>query len=139
MTEADIDRIETRLGIAVPAEYREFQTSRGDKLKGLTHVLGGVSYGFFDDSLYLDAETVIETNRIERKPDSGTGDAFPGWWETFFLIGSDGGGGYYGLRLDGQPGVWMIGSDVEDAERVNESLGEYVEQEIERYREISGG
>jgi hypothetical protein len=138
MTEADVDRIGSQLGIAVPAEYRELLTSRGEEMKGLTHVLGGVTYGFFDDSLYLDAETVIETNRIERKPDSGTGYAFPGWWETFFLIGSDGGGGYYGLRLDGQPGVWMLGSDVADAEQVNESLAEYVEAEIARYREKSG-
>jgi hypothetical protein len=58
----------------------------------------------------------------------GTSDAFPKWWQQFFLIGSDGGGGYYCLRLDGVPGVWMIGSDNGDqAEKKFESLAEYLD------------
>jgi hypothetical protein len=139
MTQADIDRIGAELGITVPAEYRELMTSRAAELKGLTHVLGGTTYGFFDDTLDLDADSVIHTNRTERQPDSGTGYAFPDWWRTFFLIGSDGGGGYYGLRLDGQPGVWMIGSDSGDEERLYGSLSELVEEELKRYREKTGG
>jgi hypothetical protein len=138
MTQADIDRIGTLLGITVPGEYRDLQMTRAAELKGLTHELGGVTYGYFDDTLYLDADTVIETNRIERKPDSGTGYAFPDWWRTFFLLGSNGAGDYYCLRLDGQPGVWMIGSDCEEAEQVNASLAEFVEEQLKEYREKMG-
>ena len=48
-----------------------------------------------------------------------------------FLIGTNGGGDYYSLRLDDAEGVWLIGSDCgETPTRVAETLQQYVELTI---------
>lgn len=135
MTDADLDRIEEKLEITLPGAYRELLLTRAEELKGLTHEIRGKTYGWFDELLYLDADTVIETNLSERQPDAGTEYAFPDWSETFFLIGSDGAGGYYCLRLVDDWKVWMIGSDCGNVPRViSDSLSEFVNEEVERHR-----
>ena len=72
--------------------------SRAEELKAVTYEINGETCMWFEDSLFLNPEDVIDANRIERKPDSGTGYSFPKWWESYFLIGSDGGGGFYWRR-----------------------------------------
>jgi hypothetical protein len=135
LKEADFDRIGTELEIAVPGEYRALMRTRAADLQALTHPIRGKTFRWFDETLYFDADEVIRTNLIERRPDSGTGYAFPDWWRRFFLIGSDGGGGYYSLRLDGESGVWMIGSDCGDPQILYGSLAEFVDEEVRRHRE----
>jgi hypothetical protein len=121
MTLADLKRIEGGLGIKVPKDYRELMLSRAAELKAAG----------LDGILYLDADTIIITNLIQRKPDSGTGYAFPHWWKKFFLIGTDGAGDYYCLRLDRNRKVWMIGSDCGDKPiEMHGSLARFVEQEL---------
>ena len=39
--------------------------------------------------MYLDPKDVIRTNKLERPKDSGTGYAFPQWWKTFVLVGTN--------------------------------------------------
>src|SRR5258708_7160101 len=88
--------------------------TRAAELKGLTVERGGVTRKWFDEnqSLYLDTAEVIKTNLWEReKGELGADYVFPGWWKTFFLIGTNGAGDYYCLRLKGDRKVWMIGTD----------------------------
>src|SRR5262249_2203051 len=129
MTEKDLAQIEAKLQITLPKEYREMILSRSAELKAL---------GCFDDDLstfYLDPKAVISTNKLERPKDAGTAYAFPKWWETFFLVGTNGAGDYYCLRLDNKPGVWMIGSDCGDKPtRLYPSLKAYIDKMVKEHQ-----
>lgn len=136
MTDADLNRIETRLGIALPVPYRELMRTRAEELRGLTQEIRGVTHCWFDELLYLDADEVIEVNLSERQPDAETEFAFPNWSETFFLIGTNGAGDYYCLRLNGDRKVWMIGSDCGDEpSEMYGSLTEFVDEQVRRHAE----
>jgi hypothetical protein len=133
VTEADITRVETELGVQLPAEYREILLN-GTELQALTHVLGGVVYPFFQDTLYLDLDELIDVNTWGRKPESAVEYVFPGWWKEYFIIGSNGGGDYYCLRLDGTPAIWFLCCDSGEISHCYSSVTDYVEDELEKYR-----
>jgi hypothetical protein len=136
VTDTDLNRIEAGLGIALPKDYRELMRSRAEELKGLTHEIRGVTYGWFDDLLYLDADRCIDVNLSERQPNSGTGYAFPNWSNTFFLIGTNGAGDYYCLRLKDDRKVWMIGSDCgNEPSEMYPTLADFVNVQVRRHAE----
>jgi hypothetical protein len=136
VTESDLNRIEKRLGITLPKAYRELMRTRAEELKGLTHQIRGETYRWFDELLYLGADEVIEVNLSERQPDAGTEEAFPKWSKSFFLIGTNGAGDYYCLRLKGDRKVWMIGSDCGDVpSEIYGSLAEFVDDQVRRHAE----
>jgi hypothetical protein len=136
VTESELERIGRELGITVPAEYRELMRARSAELKKYTHQLAGVTWGWFQDTLYLDPSWVIEVNLLERQPDAGVAYQYPGWWHTFFLIEINGSKDDYCLRLDGVPGVWWLGEMAgEEAEFLYESLTGFVEHQIHLYHE----
>lgn len=122
MTEEDLRNIESRLGIGLPRVYRAMHLENVDSLLRLdwgTEVL---------NPLYLTAEQLIVPNLEERKPDMGTACAFPRWWDTFVMVGTNGGGDYYCLRLDHSDGVWLIGSDCDRTPtQVAATLADFVE------------
>ena len=51
MTDANLNRIETQLGIVLPEAYCEMMCTRAQELRGLTYKVQGVTYGWFDDLL----------------------------------------------------------------------------------------
>ena len=106
MKKTDFGRIESSLGITLPSQYCELMSSRRRELKEM-----GERHQSFAETLFLDPERVIVENQTERQPDMGTASAFPNWWKKFILLGTNGGGDYYCLRLEGDEHVWMIGSD----------------------------
>jgi hypothetical protein len=123
MTEEGLKRIEGGLGITLPAEYRTLMVARGAELRRLI-----AERGHLGQFVEASPNDVLITNCSERRPGMGTSEAYPKWWQQFFLIGTDGGGGYYCLRLDGVPGVRMIGSDDDgQPEKKFESLSDYVD------------
>lgn len=130
MTESDLAEIEAELEITLPKAYRELMRARGEALRAC---------GAFDDdfsSFFLDPREIALVNQGERQEDSGTAEAFPAWWKTFFLAGTNGAGDYYGLRLDNTPGVWMIGSDCGDRPtRVADSLAAFVDERMQEHHE----
>jgi SMI1 / KNR4 family (SUKH-1) len=139
VTDADLNLIEAQLGIALPNAYRELMRTRADELKGYTYEIRGEPRGWFDDLLYLDPHEVVRVNLSERQPDAGTEYAFPDWSKTFVLVGTNGGGDYYCLRLAGDDKVWMIGSDCGDQPSEQyPTLAEYVDTQIEEYHEEEG-
>ena len=125
MTEDSLLLIESSLGIRLPMSYRALHHQHADRLQRLDWSDEPIN------PLYLTAEHVIAPNIEERRPGMGTACAFPNWWASFFLIGTNGGGDYYSLRLDDAEGVWLIGSDCgETPTRVAETLQQYVELTI---------
>jgi len=125
MNEDSLREIESRLGIALPKCYRALHQDHANRLQQLK---------WDDDAinpLYLTADHVISPNLEERQPEMGAACAFPNWWESFFMIGTNGGGDYYCLRLDNAEGVWLIGSDCEETPtQVAGTLLEHVEATI---------
>ncbi len=81
MTEKDLANVEKKLKITLPTAYRELMLSRSDELKS-----AGFDADFSD--FFIDPKEIAMVNKLERPKDSGTGYAFPKWWETFFLIGT---------------------------------------------------
>lgn len=129
MNESDLARIEASLGVSLSQDYRELMLSRGEELKDI-----GERHPFFAESLFLEADQLIGSNQSEREPDMGTAYAFPKWWKKFVLVGTNGGGDYYCVRLDGDQHVWMIGSDCGSRPKKKfESFAEYVEATIQSY------
>lgn len=125
MIEDSLVLIEYRLGIALPKSYRALHNKCSFGLERLDWSDEAIN------PLYLTAEQVIAPNLEERQPEMGTACAFPNWWSSFFLIGTNGGGDYYSLRLDNTDGVWLIGSDCGEVPlRVADTLQQYVEQTI---------
>lgn len=124
MTPQDLAFIEEKLEISLPVAYRELMLNRSKELRAAyRRGLNGTPY-----ALELKASEVVDTNLCERNPESGAAEAVPDWWTRYVLIGTDGGGDYCCLRLDGQPGVWVIGSDLpEQEEMIHASLAEFVE------------
>ena len=110
MDEQEMARVEQELGIRLPAEFRRTMESDGTMMRGLTYRRDGVEQPYFDGHLYLDPGAFIGINLGERDYNY-TARGFPGWWQTFVMVGTNGGGDYYCLRLDDVPGVWMIGTD----------------------------
>lgn len=136
MTDADLNRIEAKLRITLPASYRKLMGTRAEELKGLTHEIRGKTYGWFDYLLFLSAKQVIDVNLAERKTISATEEAFPKWSKTFFLIGTNGAGDFYCLRLKGDQKVWMIGSDCGDKpSKMYDSLTQFVNVQVRRHKE----
>jgi uncharacterized protein (TIGR02996 family) len=135
MDDTALAAIEQALAIQLPKEYRRLMGVRGDSLKRLTFKFNGQEQPYFKEDLFLDPKVVIDYNQSERPTNTGTGYAFPKWWETFFMVGSNGGGDYYTLRLDNAPGVWLIGSDCGDEpEKTHESLEAYIQARLDRYQ-----
>jgi glycine oxidase len=139
INDVEFERIERELGVRLPRDFRDALATRSD-LRALTHVLAGVVYPYFLDSLYLEPNDLVRANTLERKPDAATQYVFPGWWRDYLIIGSDGAGDYFCLRLDNSPGVWFLCNDSGEISLPYGSLGEYIEMLLEQYRsEQSGG
>jgi hypothetical protein len=135
MQDTDFARIEVELGITLPSEYRRVMATAAPELVELITDYRGV-VNDADEAVFLNPDTVIEFNLSERGEDAATGDAFPDWEQTFFLTGTNGAGDFYCLRLDNEPGVWMIGSDCGDEpSQLFESLSEQVESVRNEYLE----
>jgi hypothetical protein len=129
MNNDDLNRIESELGVKLSASYRNLMLTRSDELNNLTHEVAGETRRYFEDLLFLDVDVLISTNLYVRNPkDDDTARFFPGWWHSFLLIGTNGGGDYFCLRLQGDSHVWMIGSDCGDKPtKQYESVNEFVE------------
>jgi hypothetical protein len=121
MHEADLAEIETKLGITLPKEYRRIMVERDADLWAARDRI---------DSIFLEHDDVVRANRLENQEGSGTEEAVPGWAKKYVLIGTDGAGGYYCLRLKRSRKVWMIGSDCDNEEEQAPNFAAFVEAQI---------
>ena len=130
MTEQELIGIEANLKIALPTEYRDLMLACGASLR-----TAGCFSGDFS-RLCLESSQIVSDNQLERAKDSGTAYAFPEWWKKFFLIGTNGAGDYFCLRLDDTPGVWMVGSDCGDEPSLMaKSLRNFVDEAVRKHEE----
>ncbi len=126
MKDDDIAQVEGKLGIRMPAEFRAAVQAQGSRLRGAVCDAGVGSARLAVDQIYLTADRFVQANVAERASDA-TGRHFPGWERTFVLVGSNGAGDFYALRLDGGPGVWLIGTRCGSVPtRTYDSLDEFI-------------
>ena len=121
MTQAEIDHAEESLGFKLPASYSTFMVASGPQLAQTPNA--------FEGALALDVGDLTLTDMLARAAaDSAIGD-MPPWWDDYFVIGEDGGGGYFLMKRDGSPEVWLMDSDWHGEPTVHSpSLQAYVEQ-----------
>lgn len=129
MTEGDLAEIESKLRVVLPEKYRELMLARAEILRSSGCFKGELS------RFFLDRDKIISFNTMERLSDSGTGDAFPNWWDEFLLVGTNGAGDYFCLRLDNNPGLWMIGSDCDDQPSlIADSLSAFIDDSVQEHQ-----
>jgi hypothetical protein len=143
ITSQDLDRIEAALKIKLPAEYRRFMPARSEEIAGYTYTLRGETELWLDDNFFLDADRLISENLGQRDPGWAAAEAFPRWWKEYFLFGTNGGGDYYAIKLDGSPGVWFLNCDGGSVKRYADSLEDYLAksasdfpEELEKYKRL---
>lgn len=135
MTDNDLAQIEADLEIALPPDYREFLGSRADELRQVTVTVDGQEVPWFEDSLYLDVGHIVGVNLAQRHRNSTTTTFFPDWWKRFLLIGGDGDGNYYCLRLGRGREVWCIGTACDRMPvAIFLSLEDFVDEELQSHR-----
>ena len=95
MTEVDLARIESELGITLPLEYRGLMLTRAEELAAVAER----HQPFFAESLFLDPDDVIRFNQSEREADwsnmQDEAPEFAGWWNRFVLVGTNGAGDFF--------------------------------------------
>lgn len=129
MTDEDLAKIEAQLKIEVPKGYRTLMRTKGKRIVAAFGPEGGLA------TIFASVKEVADTNKLMRRDDAMK-IAFPKWWETFFMIGTNGAGDFYCLRLDGKPGVWMIGTDCGDVpSRSDKSLSAFATEALESAEE----
>jgi hypothetical protein len=112
MTEADVARIESELGVDLPAHYRAFVLAYPQSLREARcgYPEGPASASF----LFDDPAAVIEANRRFRRPDAlPIGHGWDPWPDDYLIIGMDQPwqdvGDAYCVRLTGRGrSVWAF-------------------------------
>lgn len=130
----DLDRIEHELQIKLPTTYRRFMLTRGKELIAYTFQLRGQTELWFDSEFFaFNSDRLISENIDQRSPEMAAGAAFPRWWTKYFFFGTNGGGDYYAMHLDGTPGVWFVACDAGTVRPYADSLDEYADRSLKNY------
>jgi hypothetical protein len=136
MTEADVARIESELGVSLPAHYRAFVRAYPQSLREARcgHLQEPASASF----LFDDPAAVIETNRRFRRPDLlPLGGGMSPWPDDYLVVGMDQPwrdiGDAYCVRLTGRSrSVWLFSyEDGREFVRYCPSLADFVRSVLE--------
>jgi SMI1 / KNR4 family (SUKH-1) len=108
MTETDLKLIESKLGVVLPAEYRDFMLTYPQSLREAKLV--GDEESASDSFLFNDLTMVIEHNKEMRKPGLlVTKSETSPWPDHYFIIGADCGGNCWCIKLGSESrGVWFF-------------------------------
>ena len=107
MTEADLARVESELGVSLPAHYREFMLNYPADFLAASFGPEGEPGEPADFLLPYEPETLIRVNREARQHLSlqhFSGSLIP-WPEHYFVIGRDSGGDHWFIKLKAESGL----------------------------------
>ena len=138
MNETQLKKIEKQFSVSLPDGYRKFLKSPPSILAAALRQDDKETRGQIP--LFLDAEYIIDANRLMRDPKhpgffgfGPTDDPVP-WPEQFFIIGSDVGGNFYCIKpASGTTAVyfWYQGDTV--LKRCAKDLPTYIRQVFKSY------
>ena len=125
MTGADVDRIESELGMKLPPHYREFVITYPQSLREakFEYKQEPASASF----LFDDPQQVIDYNRAMREPGLlvTNGETAP-WPDEYFIVGKDVGGNYWCVDLTGRnKAVWFFDHEEGMFQRQSKSLADH--------------
>ena len=83
----------------------------------------------------LDLENLIAANKDQRSDEMAAADAFPEWWKEYLLIGSNFGGDYYAIKLDGTRGVWYLACSAGEKKQYAKTIEECYKKSLDSYNE----
>src|SRR5688572_25159912 len=109
MTEADLARVESQLGVKLPAPFRRFMLDHGEELDRARKLLR-------DEVVWeTDPKRIVTLNQVLRKYGYETGDdATPTAWPTEYVALSDNGSGDHDcLRTGDKSAAPVYGFDGE--------------------------
>ena len=136
MNEVDFAKMESRLGITLPSTYRTIMSREGGTLINLAEDSADAYLQKFDPIgvIFLTATALIESNLSGRR-NRDMNATFPNWHHKYVMIGTNNAGDYFCLRLDGKPGVWMIGTDCgSKPSKTSRTFKEFVADVVGDYR-----
>ncbi len=140
MTEADLDRIESALGLRLPASYRRFMGAYPRRLLEQQPKWADVTKWELAD----DPDRVIEFNEHVRRAKPGVYFDGRPWPPHYFVFGSEARQNWYFLDLDaGTPAVYWYHHEMGDVGKVCETLDQFPDALLEAWADVesaeSGG
>ena len=131
MTEEEIDHVERELGFRLPTRYTRYLASNRDRLESCEQikmtplVAGGICLTATEiiDTMesanvateyqmdeYVEEVAELQNQRIKLFifKTLFSPDRFRPWHAKYFIIGEDGGDGYYLMRRNNAPGVYLF-------------------------------
>jgi SMI1 / KNR4 family (SUKH-1) len=128
MTESEIQRLESRLTIRLPDEYRDFLLSYPRQLVEAKKELAWKRESPSERELINDANRLASLNDFIRLPDTPwTSDDGP-WPRHYFVIGDDECGNYWCLDVrTPTTAVWFYDHDAGEFQQEYDSLHEFAD------------
>jgi hypothetical protein len=123
MTEADLTKIESALGFALPSDYLDFLRTQSDEVRRIKEMLP------LRAVLWTEADDIIRQNRDGRKyaKDMTVGENAQPWPTNYMVVGTNGGGDYWFIHRDGSKrGLWFWQHETCAIERTNASFSDYM-------------
>jgi SMI1 / KNR4 family (SUKH-1) len=137
MTEADVARIESELGVTLPAHYREFVLAYPRSLRDARFEYNQepASASF----LFEDPQLVIDYNKGMREPGLLVTDSETAPWPgEYLIIGTDVGGNCWCVKLTGRSkAVWLFEHEEGVFQRQSQSLAEHERYALEFIEEFN--
>ncbi len=139
MTEANVARIEAELGVTLPVHYREFVLAYPQRLRDAKMDFGSEQRPASDSFLFDAPRAVIDANRAVRKPGLLVTDGETGPWpEGYLIVGKDGGGNCWCIKLAGRSkAVWFFDHEEGVFSKQSKSLADHERYALESVAEFN--
>ncbi len=117
MIQADIEKIESRLGVELPAEYRDF----------VINYPADLDEDIRAHDIYADADAVIEATEELRKGDNPDLK----WPKHYVIIGDSGSGDYYYIHTqNNSAAIYWWNQTADELEEVAQSIDDWYQDII---------
>ncbi|MCC9604749.1 SMI1/KNR4 family protein [Blastopirellula sp. JC732] len=122
MTELDVQSASDQLGFLLPKTFSAPMISAGD--------LSAVGMNpDFEGGVCTTVDDLVGTQEAAVEAALCVHEEMVEWWDEYFAIAQDGGGGYYLMRRDESPEVYLMDSDwCEEPRVVSPNLTAFLEE-----------
>jgi hypothetical protein len=124
MTDLEIRGIEAALGFSLPPHHRDFFLNYPKQLAAAERRHGTWRERTSERELYSAPALIVEANRLVREAGiPWLGDQGDPWPEDLLVVGDDGCGNYWGVKVSGTDrSVYFYDHELADLEEAYESL-----------------
>jgi hypothetical protein len=120
-----------QLGFPIPAGYCQYMAAHRDRLLAVPEIAPDPE-GLISGGLAVTGPALISIHEGAVAAADCVEEECREWFEEYVTIADNGGGGFYFLRRDNAPEVYLMDSDwMEEPHIVSSSLGEFVDSIIQ--------